>query len=86
MGDLAAEVTFSDLLHPRKNHTQDLLRGKLFLSFVGLDLNCRVIILGDNCKREALDVGLHVCLVELATDETPKVRLTTGPPTFLTEK
>lgn len=82
MGDLAAEVTFSDLLHPRKNHTQDLLRGKLFLPFVGLDLNYRIIILGDNCKREALDV----CLVELAADETPKVRLTTGPPTFLTEK
>lgn len=71
MGDLLTKVRLGNLLHLAKNHGRHFLRGELLLGSVDLNLNNRLLILGNDLVGEVLEIGLDILLGELATNETP---------------
>lgn len=53
-----------------ENHGGNLLGGEGLISAVNLNLDNRLLILGDNLVGEVLDIALDVLLRELAADQT----------------
>lgn len=77
VGDLLAEVGLGDLLHLSEDHGGHLLGGELLLGAGDLDLNDGLAVLVNDLVGEVLDVGLDILLLELATDQTPRMPVST---------
>lgn len=70
--NLVSKVAFSNLLHLAHSLGQDFFRSKQFTFAIDFNLNIGLVMVGNDCIGEALDI---VQLVEFAADETPRARL-----------
>lgn len=68
--DGATEISLGGLAHLGKDHGGDLLGGEDLGLTLELDLDDGLAVAGDDLEGEVLHVGLNLCVLKLATDET----------------
>ncbi len=70
MGDFFTKVSLGNLLHFSKDHGRDFLWRKNLFFTLDSDLNQRLALLLNDCKRPVLHVSLDLWLLEPTPNQT----------------